>query len=170
VQLSFLMAADRLDDPVVQSWVVAAASIGSVLGSLVFMQIKPRVSERTSLMLVIGSMAAGLSLMPLTTSPVLLAIGAAFNGAGGGMASPHFTAILIERAPVAARGRAIGLLFTMQYVGSFANPFVVTPLVGLLGIHGAFFAVSALLVAGVVMAGLRRGNDNSHREVTFDAS
>jgi MFS family permease len=121
-------------------------------------------------MLLIGSMATGLFLMPLTASPVLLAIGAAFNGAGGGMASPHFTAILIERAPVAARGRAIGLLFTMQYVGSFANPFVVTPLVGLLGIHGAFFTVSALLVAGIVAAGFRRSRNDFQREVSFDVS
>jgi hypothetical protein len=78
------------------------------------------------------------------------------NGMGGGMANPHFAALLIERAPILARGRAIGILFTVQFFGEFMNPFVVTPLAGLLGIHGAFLAVSALLGAGALAIGLYR--------------
>ena len=104
----------------------------------------------------IGLMAAGNFIMPMTVNPVLMAIGAAFNGAGGGMANPFFAAVLIERAPVAARGRAIGLLYTTQFFGEFMNPFVVTPLAGPLGIHGAFFAVSALLAAGGVAVAVHR--------------
>jgi MFS family permease len=57
---------------------------------------------------------------------VIMAIGAALNGAGGGMANPYFAAAMIDRAPVAACGRAIGLLYTNQFFGEFMNPFVVT--------------------------------------------
>jgi MFS family permease len=101
----------------------------------------------------------------LTSDPIVIAIGAAFNGAGGGMANPYFAAILIERAPVEARGRAIGLLYTTQFFGEFMNPFVVTPLAGLLGIHGAFFAVSVLLVAGGLGVVLFRRKDAGPLEV-----
>ena len=125
------------------------------------MQLKPLLGDRGGMFLFMGLMIVGIFLMPLTANPVVLAIGAALNGAGGGVASPYFTAMLIERAPIAARGRAIGLLFTMQYVGSFANPFVVAPLVGLLGRHNAFFGVSALLAVGLAAALFRRPSRNS---------
>jgi len=156
VQLSFLLGADRISDPVTQSWVIATASAGSIGGALSFAFLRPRLGTKGSMVMFIALMAAGNLIMPLTADPVIMAIGAALNGAGGGMANPYFAAVLIERAPVAARGRAIGLLYTTQFFGEFMNPFVVTPLAGLLGIHGAFLAVSALLVAGGLGVTLHR--------------
>jgi len=148
VQLSFLLGADRISDPVTQSWVIATASAGSIGGAFSFAFLRPRLGNKGSMVIFIALMAAGNLIMPLTADPVIMAIGAALNGAGGGMANPYFAAVLIDRAPVAARGRAIGLLYTTQFFGEFMNPFVVTPLAGLMGIHGAFLAVSALLIAG----------------------
>ncbi len=148
VQLSFLLGADRIDDPVTQSWVIGAASAGSFMGAFSFAYLQPRIGSRGTMLTFIGLMALGNLLMPLTANPILMGLGGAMNGAGGGMANPFFAAILIERAPIAARGRAIGLLYTTQFFGEFMNPFVVTPLASLLGIHGAFLAVSALLAAG----------------------
>jgi len=156
VQLSFLLGADRISDPVTQSWVIATASAGSIAGAASFAFLRPRLGTKGAMVMFIALMAAGNLIMPLTADPVIMAIGAALNGAGGGMANPFFAAVLIERAPVAARGRAIGLLYTTQFFGEFMNPFVVTPLAGLLGIHGAFLAVSALLVAGGLGVALRR--------------
>jgi len=147
VQLSFLLGADHIDSPVTQSWVIGAASAGSFLGAFVFGFVRPRIGPRGTLLLFIALMAAGNILMPLTADPVLMGLGGAMNGMGGGMANPYFAAILIERAPVAARGRAIGLLYTAMFFGEFMNPFVVTPLAHVLGIHGAFFAVAAILAA-----------------------
>jgi MFS family permease len=156
VQLSFLLGADRISDPVTQSWVIATASAGSIVGALSFAWLRPPLGIKGSMVMFIALMAAGNLIMPLTADPVIMAIGAALNGAGGGMANPFFAAVLIDRAPVEARGRAIGLLYTTQFFGEFMNPFVVTPLAGLLGIHGAFFAVSALLAAGVLGVALHR--------------
>lgn len=148
VQISFLLGADAITDPVTQSWVIGTASAGSVLGAFAFSYLRPRFGARVTLLTIIGLLAAGNIVMPLTYAPVIIAIGAAMNGMGGGMANPHFAAVLIERAPIEARGRAIGLLFTTMFFGEFMNPFVVTPLAHMLGIHGAFFAVAAMLTAG----------------------
>jgi len=156
VQLSFLLGADQISDPVTQSWVIATASAGSIMGALSFAFLRPRLGNKGTMVMFIALMAAGNLIMPLTADPVIMAIGAALNGAGGGMANPYFAAVLIDRAPVEARGRAIGLLYTTQFFGEFMNPFVVTPLAGLLGIHGAFFAVSALLIAGGLGVTLHR--------------
>jgi MFS family permease len=161
VQISFLLGADAITDPVTQSWVIGTASAGSVLGAFVFSWLRPRFGARVTLLTVIGLLVAGNIVMPLTYTPVIIAIGAAMNGMGGGMANPHFAAVLIERAPIEARGRAIGLLFTTMFFGEFMNPFVVTPLANLLGIHGAFFAVAAMLAATFIgVAAYRRNNDN----------
>jgi MFS family permease len=156
VQLSFLLGADRISDPVTQSWVIATASAGSIVGALSFAFLRPRLGIKGTMVMFLACMAVGNLIMPLTADPVIMAIGAALNGAGGGMANPYFAAVLIDRAPVEARGRAIGLLYTTQFFGEFMNPFVVTPLAGLLGIHGAFLAVSALLAAGVLGVMLHR--------------
>jgi MFS family permease len=150
VQLSFLLGADRIDDPVTQSWVIGSASAGSFLGAFSCAFLRPRIGSRGTMLTFIGLMAVGNVLMPLTANPVLMGLGGAMNGAGGGMANPFFAALLIERAPIRARGRAIGILYTTQFFGEFMNPFVVTPLASLLGIRGAFLAVAALLAAGGV--------------------
>jgi MFS family permease len=156
VQISFLLGADEITDPVTQSWVIGTASAGSVLGAFGFSWLRPRYGARVTLLTVIGLLAAGNIVMPLTRDWLIVAAGAAMNGMGGGMANPHFSAVLIERAPLAARGRAIGLLFTTMFFGEFMNPFVVTPLANVLGIHGAFFAVAALLTAGFVSVAVYR--------------
>ena len=156
VQISFLLSDDTITDPVTQSWVIGTASGGSVLGAFVFSYLRPRFGSRITMLTVCCLLAAGNLVMPLTHDALIIAIGAAMNGMGGGMANPHFAAVLIERAPILARGRAIGLLFTVQFFGEFMNPFVVTPLAGLLGIHGAFLAVSAMLAAGAIAVGFYR--------------
>jgi MFS family permease len=157
VQISFLLSADSITDPVTQSWVIGAASAGSVLGAFGFSWLRPRFGARITLLTIIGVLAAGNIVMPLSWDPVIIAIGAAMNGMGGGMANPHFAAVLIERAPLAARGRAIGLLFTTMFFGEFMNPFIVTPLANLAGIHGAFYAVAAMLTAGWIGVALYSG-------------
>ncbi len=48
------------------------------------------------------------------------------------------------------------MLFTIMFFGEFLNPFVVTPLASLLGIHGAFFAVGLMLTAGFIGVTLYR--------------
>jgi MFS family permease len=156
VQVSFLLADDKLDDPVTQSLVVGAAATGAVVGSFMFSVMRPRFGARASLLTLIGMLAVASLVMPLTHNWMIVAVGAALNGIGCGMSNPYFSAILIERAPVEARGRAIGMLFTIMFFGEFLNPFVVTPLASLFGIHGAFFAVGLMLTAGFIGVALYR--------------
>ena len=99
VQLSFLLGADRISNPITQSWVIATASAGSIAGALSFAFLRPRLGNKGTMIMFIALMAAGNLIMPLTTDPVIMAIGAALNGAGGGMANPYFAAVLIRPRP-----------------------------------------------------------------------
>lgn len=155
VQLSFLVAANGVADPVTQSWIIASASVGSALGALSSGFVRPRIGPKANFLLFIGLMAAGNLTMGTATAPVLVAVGAWLNGAGGGMSNPHFAALVMERAPLEARARALGWLYTAMFLGSFANPFVITPLTTWLGIHGAFLVVGLALLATLIVRMMR---------------
>jgi hypothetical protein len=49
------------------------------------------------------------------------------------------------------RGGAIGLMYTMMYIGDFANPFFFTPLRLQVGNHEVFGIVSIILFAFVLL-------------------
>jgi hypothetical protein len=70
--------------------------------------------------------------------------------------TPFFVNIILNRAPEAARGTAIGLMYTMMYVGDFANPFVITPLRLQVGNHYVFALVGMVLFAFVLGQALVR--------------
>jgi hypothetical protein len=78
--------------------------------------------------------------------------------------TPFFVNIILNRAPEAARARAIGLMYTMMYVGDFANPFIITPLRLQVGNHQVFFIIGVVLVAAAGIQALSRlsplGADN----------
>ena len=78
-------------------------------------------------------------------------IGCWVAGLGGGIMTPFFVNIILNRAPDAMRGGAIGLMYTMMYIGDFANPFFFTPLRLQVGNHEVFGIVSIILFAFVLL-------------------
>jgi MFS family permease len=83
-------------------------------------------------------------------------VGCWVAGLGGGIMTPFFVNIILNRAPEAARSTAIGLMYTMMYVGDFVNPFVITPLRLQVGNHQVFALVSVALFAVVLLQALVR--------------
>jgi MFS family permease len=81
-------------------------------------------------------------------------IGIWVAGLGGGLMTPFFVNTILNRAPEAARGAAIGLMYTMMYVGDFANPLFFTPLRLQVGNHQVFAYVGIALFAVVALQAL----------------
>ena len=54
------------------------------------------------------------------------------------------------------RATALGLMYTMIFVGEFLNPWVVTPLRVAFGIDTAFMLVGAAALSGAAVAYLRQ--------------
>jgi len=153
VQLSFLLAADGITNPRVQSWVIAPNSAGSAVAGIACGWIRPRIGIKWTFVLIIGFMCAGITLMALGKSPVMLGLGSGLSGAGSGMLFAHLSSLILERAPLNVRGRAIGLFYTGSFLAAFINPLVVTPIRLAIGIHGAFLTVGIVLGAvGIVLA------------------
>ena len=94
--------------------------------------------------------------MGTVDDPLLVAIGAAFNGMGGGISNPFFASLILERAPIEIRGRALGFMYTVWFGGEFINPLIVTPLRMISSLHGAFVIIGSVLLLIAIIFALRR--------------
>ena len=156
IQISFLLADKGITAPGEQSWIIAAASVGAATGGLIYTTAQTHLGRNRTFALCIAVMGVGNVLMGTQTDPVLLALGCVMNGIGAGMTIPHFGSKIIERAPVALRPRALGLMYTMIFVGEFLNPWVVTPLHLKFGIDQAFVIIGAAALVAAGFAWLRQ--------------
>ncbi|MBY8823519.1 MFS transporter [Sphingomonas colocasiae] len=152
IQLSFLLAEDGVDSPLIRSVVIATGVLaGGVFGGC-YGRFYAWLGERGVQILLTVMMASGLAIIGFSTEIWMLAVGAALSGGGGGMIPPHISGILLNRVPAELRARAVGLEFTVLYIADFVNPLLMTPLRAVVGIHNAFlFAAGALVVAAFVM-------------------
>jgi MFS family permease len=155
-QVSFVLADDGVVRPSVQSWVIAANSLMSVFGSAVYGATQRRLGTRGMFCAIGILMSAGLIVIGWSHQPGMIAVGCGLSGAGSGMLTPHLLAVILERAPVAARPTAVGLMFTAMFVGDAINPLVMAPLAATFGIHGGLAVVGGALALGSMLFALRR--------------
>lgn len=110
--------------------------------------------------LVLGIGVAGMMVLAVApTLPVMVA-GVALLGLGIGPSPPNYTTYWLGIVPPSLRGRAAGMLTTAFFAGQFASPLITAPLVGALGLPGAFeaLALMQLFLAGVLgLTALRVG-------------
>jgi len=147
IQISFLLQADGIMDPLGQSWVIATAATGSMVGAWSFGRMQEMLGSKWTFMCFTGLLGVANFIMPASNVAWIIAVGAGLNGMGGGMANPYFSTLLVERTPLQAHGRVIGLYVTTMFTGSFLNPFLIMPLKTSVGIHGAFIVVGANMLA-----------------------
>jgi MFS family permease len=152
IQLSFLLAEDGVDSPLVRSVVIATGVLaGGIFGGC-YGRFYAWLGERGTQILLTVMMATGLAIIGFSSEIWMLAVGAALSGGGGGMIPPHISGILLNRVPANLRARAVGFEFTVLYIADFVNPLLMTPLRAVVGIHNAFLvAAAALIVAAGVM-------------------
>jgi MFS family permease len=71
----------------------------------------------------------------------------ALCGGGIGMMIPNTNMWVMQLAPPAIRGRAIGQLTTFWFLGQFLTPVVILPLVSRLSNAATFYVAAGLLLA-----------------------
>jgi MFS family permease len=76
---------------------------------------------------------------------------------------PFLYHIISIKAAPESRAKAIGMVGAFVYVGAFLNPFILAPIIAMLGIHGAFVAAGIFMaVLGLGLAFMRRGIGLTH--------
>jgi MFS family permease len=145
-QVPFLLRSDGVASPSVQAWVLAMASMWNAIGAAFYGRVRERIGAQRAFALSLALMAAGQAVLGLSHYPVLTAIGCVLAGSGAGLAVPHVPNMVLARAVEESRGRALGLMYSALFLGSFCNPLLVAPVAGLVGRHGAL-VVSAAAIA-----------------------
>ena len=156
VQVSFLLAADGVTSPSVQSWILASSAIANSLGAISYGWLRPRLGGRWTFALCLIAMGAGYATLGLSGGVAFKVVGTVIASLGAGCVGPYVGNLLLDRAAPEVRERAAGLLYSATFVGDFLNPIAVTPLRYAFGIHGAFVVVGCLCVAGALVVALRR--------------
>ena len=150
IQLSFLLAEDHVDSPIQRALVIAGGVLAGGLMGAAYGPLLARLGARVMPCLVIGLLGTGLFIIGISSTVPLIAVGAAISGGAGGMIAPHIETLILGRAPVEIRARAISFMFTVLYVADFLNPLIVTPLRAVTGIHGAFIVIGGVLLASAL--------------------
>jgi MFS family permease len=148
-QVPFLLREDGVSNPADQAWVLAMSSLWNAVGAAAYGRLRQRWGGPLTFAVALGLLACGHLTLGLSHVALLTALGCSLSGAGSGLVVPHVPNLLIERVDGPARGRALGLMYTALYLGSFANPLLVAPLAAWLGRHGALLVSAGLLAGGV---------------------
>ena len=157
VHLSFVLAGDGVTSPGTQAVIMTASMIFNIVGSVYYARIRARFGRRWVFVMILGIFGAGDLLIGFSPNAVGSAAGCWVAGLAGGLMTPFFINVILDRTDSAVHGRAIGLMYTMTYIGNFLNPFIITPLRAAIGNHSAFAVVGVgLALAAGLQAVTRR--------------
>ena len=152
VQGPFLLAANGVASPAVQSWVLASSAVMNAIAASSYGRIRTQIGQQPTFVVILALMGAGNLVVGLSHDPIAVAAGCGLAGAGAGLLGPYLTELVLDRAPPAVRGRAIGLKYAAYFIGQFCNPIIIAPLRAAVAIHGAFTVVGMALGAAALVA------------------
>jgi MFS family permease len=151
LQLSFVLAGDHVTSPALQSRIFSASTVMHFVGGLFYGRAVERLGQRWMLFLILLCMAGSDFIIGFTASVPLIVLACGLAGLGGGNMVIYVTNRVLNRAPLEARGKALGFMVTAMYIGDFLNPWAATPLRLALGNHNAFLAVGAAILLAALM-------------------
>ena len=85
----------------------------------------------------------------------------ALAGLAGGLMTPNLQSWIVGAVSSDARGRVVGGLSSVTFLGQFMSPIILAPVVSSFGLQGAFLAAAALL--SIIAAGLAALAIRGHR-------
>jgi MFS family permease len=147
VQGIFLLRAEGITSPTVQSIVIDMSTVGTMLGGYGFGYLKPRLAFSPILALVWLLLGAGAVGFALAGTPVTPGLSAFVAGLGAGLVAPLNMSAILGVVPPSANARAMGLAIGAIFLGLLLNPFIVKPLRSAFGFQGSF-----LWIGGVALA------------------
>lgn len=126
-------------------------TLTAVAGALLYQRLKSRLSHQS--MVAIIFLTLGLNHVAISLEPGFgfVALALLIGGFGLGILPPTLGVWIASTAPQAIRGRAVGGLTAMLFLGQFVAPIVTQPVLNRFGVVGMFAIIgsSSLLLAGL---------------------
>lgn len=151
-QVPFLLESSGINDPVVRAQVIASSAALAIVSAASYGWIRQRLGEHNTFLFILMVYTLGTMLLSQAGTALGAAVGCMLLGTGTGIFPPHFSNVMIARNIPAVRGRAIGIMYGMIFLGEFLSPLVILPLRVAFGAHGSFLALGGALLAGLVCA------------------
>jgi len=159
VQGIFLLHAEGITSPTVQSIVIDMSTVGTMLGGYAFGHLKPRLAFSSILALIWLLLGVGAVGFALADTAMTLGLFALVAGLGAGLVAPLNMSAILGVVPPAANARAMGLAIGAIFLGLLLNPFVVQPLRSAFGFQGPFLWIggAALILSVATLFWRTRG-------------
>ncbi len=130
---------------------VATLTLSQAVISLTYARIKRKLSHLQVAGLAFSLAGLGYSAIALATHYNFIIFGAMISGFGFGLLMPNARVWISGTVSEQIRGRSLGGLNTFFFLGEFASPVVVQPLVSSVGIGNGYGVISGfLLVLGAI--------------------
>jgi len=158
-QTQFFLIEIGVSDPTRAGLAIGMFNLSAGLTSLAYRRIRAHLSSEAIFALIFGFAGLGYVLTSQATSFTETMIAMAVGGLSVGAFLPNTNMAIISRASMRVRGRALGALTTLFFLGQFASPFYSVPLATRISVGGAFeFSGYALfaLAAGFAVYTLAR--------------
>ena len=156
-----VLAVDIIDDLSISRTAVGLlGALNTLVGALTAPatgRLTDRIGPRRATAIVLLLSGAGMALMALSTTSLLLGLSAAISGIPQGWGNPTTNALIAERVPDGTRGTITGIKQSGVQVGIFLAGFTLPGLALLLGWRGALWGYAAVFAAGAVAVILTLG-------------
>ncbi len=153
-EMPLLLARDGFSDPVVISRVIGAGTGLFMIGSFLYGLIRARLGIRRTFMLGLFFHGVGVLGLSMTHGLLWLALSGLVLNLGSGIQTPNLNHWVLDRAPVEVRGRAVGLMFSAQFLGPFLNSALIAPEIRNYGIENILMFIGILIAVMLVVTAL----------------
>jgi MFS family permease len=154
-QVPNLLAADGLASPATISGILGASTVLLAVGAIAYGTIRAKLGVYWTFALGLALQGGGVAVLSVGHGIIGIGLGAALLNLGGGIQTPNLSHWVMDRAPLAIRGRAMGLLFSAQFLGPFLNSAIVAPAIGAYGLRNILAMIASLIAVGVMLTILR---------------
>jgi MFS family permease len=150
-QTAFFLAEIGVEDPTRAGLAIGLFNFTAGLTSLTYSRIRARLSAETIFALIYGLGGVGFIMTGMAETFTATMIAMAVGGLSVGAFLPSINLAIISRTSISVRGRALGALTTMFFLGQFFSPVYAVPIASVSSVGNAF------VVSGVVLFVLSAG-------------
>jgi len=154
-QVPVLLAADGIASPATISKILGTGTVMFTVGAIAYGTLRARAGVWWTFSLALA--LQGIGILALSVGHGIAGIGAGvlLLNLGSGIQTPNLTHWVMDKAPLPVRGRAMGLLFSAQFLGPFINSLLIAPAISAYGLRNILAVIASLIAVGVALAVLR---------------
>lgn len=155
-QVPLLLAGDGISSASTLSKVIGVTTFAIAVGAFFYGRLRAKFYGSATLAIALALLGLGLLGLSIAHGVVFVATASAVLGVGGGILTPFFSHHILDQAPEAIRGRAVGLLFAAQFAGPILNTALVVPAMAAFGQRETMTVIAVLLFALTSIIAVRR--------------